>query len=314
LIRSSYVGLDETSWRMKREFFAAQFSPCGLCPRQCGAERAKDRPGVCHATGKVKIAAHNLHLGEEPPISGDRGSGTVFFSGCTLKCLFCQNYPISQLVHGEFYDVEQLAGIFLSLQKRGAHNINLVSPTPYLHHIVHALEIASGKGLNIPLVYNTSGYERTEVVAQLEGIVDIYLPDLKYGPSDDSRRLALEMSGVQNYFEHAVPAIAEMFRQSGPLQMDEENVAVRGTVIRHLIIPGCTENSLEVLRTIAASGYKDAWLSLMSQYFPAHRAPGCPPFDRRLHPDEYRLVRDEALKLGLENGWFQELEEVDSSQ
>ncbi len=303
----SYGGLDAAAWKVKREFFAAHFSPCGLCPRQCGTERAQGRPGICHASGKAKIASHNLHFGEEPPISGIRGSGTVFFSGCTLKCLFCQNYPISQLVHGEFFSSEQLAGIFLSLQKRGAHNINLVSPTPYLYHIVSALEIASAKGLHIPLVYNTSGYERVEMVARLEGIVDIYLPDLKYGPSDGSRRLALELSGVQNYIEHAVPAIAEMFRQSGPLRMDEQGVAVRGTVVRHLIIPGHMENSLEVLRTIAASGFKDAWLSLMSQYFPAHRAPDRPPFDRRLRPDEYRLVRDEALNLGLENGWFQEM-------
>ena len=135
----SYLALDAAAWRRKREFFAARYSPCGLCPRCCGAGRAHDRPGVCLAKKDVCIAAHNLHFGEEPPISGARGSGTVFFSGCTLKCLFCQNYPISQLGHGESYSIEQLAGIFLSLQKRGAHNINLVSPTPYLYHLVAAL-------------------------------------------------------------------------------------------------------------------------------------------------------------------------------
>ena len=267
-----------------------------------------NHPGVCRATGEVKIASHNLHFGEEPPISGCRGSGTVFFSGCTLTCLFCQNYPISQLFHGEFYSVEQLAGIFLSLQKQGSHNINLVSPTPYLHHIIGALEIARSRGLAIPLVYNTSGYERSEVIAGLEGVVDIYLPDLKYGSSESSRLLALKLSGAGDYFDHAAVAVAEMFRQTGPLLTDENDVAVRGTVIRHLIIPGSTDNSLEVLRTIAASDFKEAWLSLMSQYFPAHRAPACPPLDRRLQPEEYRLVRDEALKLGLENGWFQEID------
>lgn len=293
---------------MRREFFTDHFSPCRLCPRQCGAVRENNRPGVCQAAGEIKIASHNLHFGEEPPLSGYRGSGTVFFSGCTLKCLFCQNYPISQLFHGEFYSVEQLAGIFLTLQKQGAHNINLVSPTPYLQHIVTALEIARAKGLHIPLVYNTSGYEQAGVIARLAGIVDIYLPDLKYGPSEESRLLALKLSGAGDYFEHAAAAVAEMFRQTGPLRLDENDVAVRGTVIRHLIIPGQTANSLEVLRTMAASSFKGAWLSLMSQYFPAHRAPGCPPFDRRLRPDEYRLVRDEALKLGLENGWFQEME------
>ncbi len=304
----SYLHLTAADWRWQREFFHDRFSPCRLCPRQCGAERESGGSGVCRAAREAKIASHNLHFGEEPPISGCRGSGTVFFSGCTLQCLFCQNYPISQLFHGEFYSSEQLAGIFLSLQKRGAHNINLVSPTPYLHHIVDALEMARAKGLHIPLVYNTSGYERAEVIARLAGIVDIYLPDLKYGPSESSRRLALRLSGAGDYFAPAAAAISEMFRQTGPPRLDENGVAARGTIIRHLIIPGHTENSLEVLRAIATGDFRDAWLSLMSQYFPAHRATGCPPFDRRLRPDEYRLVRDEALKLGLESGWFQEME------
>jgi putative pyruvate formate lyase activating enzyme len=308
LNQASYLQLSAADWVKRRDFFAARFSPCCLCPRQCRAERALDRPGVCKARREAKIASHNLHFGEEPPISGARGSGTVFFSGCTLNCLFCQNYPISQLFHGGFYNVEQLAGIFLGLQKRGAHNINLVSPTPYLFHVVSALEIACANGLRIPIVYNTSGYERAEVLAGLSGIVDVYLPDLKYGPSEDSRQLGLKLSGVADYFANAVAAIDEMFRQTGPLRLDEAGIAVRGTVLRHLIIPGHIGNSLEVLRTIAAGAFKDAWLSLMSQYFPAHRAPDCPPFDRRLRPEEYRQVRDEALKLGLENGWFQDMD------
>ncbi len=304
----AYRALDAAAWARKNDFFAACFSPCRLCPRQCGAERAQGRPGVCHGERDVRIAAHNLHFGEEPPISGQRGSGTVFFSGCTLSCIFCQNYPISQLAHGESFSIEQLAGIFLSLQKRGAHNINLVSPTPYLRHVVGALEIASARGLDIPFVYNASGYERVEVVEQLEGIVDIYLPDLKYGPGESSGRLGLTLSGVRDYCEQALPALREMFRQTGPLQLDGEGIAVRGMVIRHLIIPGQTENSLDVLRAMAASPFRGAWLSLMSQYFPAHLAPGQPPFDRRLLPEEYRVVRDEALRLGLDEGWFQEID------
>ncbi len=304
----SYLALDAAAWGRKREFFASSFSPCRLCPRQCRAERASGRQGVCRAGAEARIASHNLHFGEEPPISGERGSGTVFFSGCTLRCLFCQNYPISQFAHGEPYSAGQLAGIFLSLQKRGAHNINLVSPTPYLRHVVDALEIAAGQGLRIPFVYNTSGYERAEVVAQLEGIVDVYLPDLKYGPSAAARRLGRELSGTEDYFDHAAPAIAEMFRQTGPLEVDGEGIAKRGTVIRHLIIPGNTANSIEVLGAIAAAPFRGAWLSLMSQYFPAHRAPGNPPFDRRLHADEWRQVRDEALRLGLDDGWFQEMD------
>jgi putative pyruvate formate lyase activating enzyme len=303
-----YKNLSQADWRQKRDFFQARYNPCRLCPRQCAAEREIDQPGVCQALKGIKIASHNLHYGEEPPLSGSRGSGTVFFSGCTLKCLFCQNYPISQLFHGKFYSISQLAAIFLTLQKRGAHNINLVSPTPYLFHVVAALQIASNQGLNIPLVYNTSGYERTEVLAQLRGIVDIYLPDLKYGPSEDSQKLGLKVSGIDNYFVNAFTAIAEMFSQTGPLRLDEDEIAVRGTVIRHLIIPGETRNSIEVLQAIATSPFRSAWLSLMSQYFPAYRASGCPPFDRRLRPDEYHLVRDEALKLGLENGWFQDMD------
>jgi putative pyruvate formate lyase activating enzyme len=303
-----YLGLSPAEWRQKGEFFSDAYSPCRLCPRQCAADRVGNRSGFCQALKDAKIASHNLHDGEEPPISGSRGSGTVFFSGCTLKCLFCQNYPLSQLFHGEFYSISQLAAVFLSLQKRGAHNINLVSPTPYLSHIVSALEIACAKGFHIPLVYNSSGYERAEVIAQLEGIIDIYLPDFKYGPSEDCRQLGLRLSAVGDYFENAFAAISEMCRQTGPLRLDGQGVAGRGTIIRHLIIPGQTANSIEVLQAIAASPFQGAHLSLMSQYFPAHRAPDCPPFDRRLRPEEYQLVRDEALKLGLENGWFQDMD------
>jgi len=308
LIPPGYLALDAAAWEEKNRFFSAGFSPCALCPRQCGAERARGRRGACRAGAQARIASHNLHFGEEPPISGAHGSGTVFFSGCTMTCLFCQNYPISQLAHGEEYTVERLAGILLSLQKRGAHNINLVSPTPYLWHLVSALEIAAGRGLRIPIVYNTSGYERVEVVAALEGIVDVYLPDLKYGPSRAACRLARELSGREDYFDQALPAIAEMFRQTGPLRLDGSGIAARGTVIRHLILPGHAENSIEVLRAIAASPFRGAWLSLMSQYFPAYRAPDRPPFDRRLQVDEWRRVRDEALRLGLDEGWFQEMD------
>ncbi|MEI6613854.1 MAG: radical SAM protein, partial [Chrysiogenales bacterium] len=158
-----YKNLSPADWRQKRDLFQAHYSPCRLCPRQCGAERDSDQAGVCQTRKDVKIASQNLHHGEEPPISGIRGSGAVFFSGCTLNCIFCQNYPISQFFHGEFYSLEQLAGIFLGLQKRGAHNINLVSPTPYLFQVVAALQIASRQGLSIPLVYNTRGYEMAEV-------------------------------------------------------------------------------------------------------------------------------------------------------
>jgi putative pyruvate formate lyase activating enzyme len=302
-----YKNLSPADWRQKRDFFHTSYSPCRLCPRQCAADRESNRPGVCQALKDVKIAAHNLHYGEEPPLSGTRGSGAVFFSGCTLKCIFCQNYPLSQLFHGEFYSISQLAAIFLSLQKRGAHNINLVAPTPYLYHLIGALESASGQGLNIPLVYNTSGYERTEVIAQLGGIIDIYLPDFKYGSTKDCRKLGFQLSAVSDYFENAFAAISEMYRQTGPLRFDGQGLAVRGTIIRHLIIPGQTANSLAVLQAIAAGPFPDVYLSLMSQYFPTYRASNYPPFNRRLQAVEYRQVKEAAIFLDIENGWFQDL-------
>lgn len=303
----SYLDISPGGWQQTLAFFRQQVSPCQLCPRRCGARRLEGGSGVCQAGGALKIASHNLHFGEEPPISARRGSGTVFFSGCTLKCLFCQNYPISHLFNGENYSVEQLAAIFLQLQKQGAHNINLVSPTPYLYHIVEALHLAAGRGLRLPFVFNTSGYERSEVVARLRAVVDVYLPDLKYSASEAGHKLALTLSGAKDYFEHAVAAIAEMFGQTGELLLDKEGAAVRGTIIRHLILPGQVQNSLEVLQTMAESSFRKAYLSLMSQYFPAYRAAECAGLDRRLRPAEYRQVRDFALKLGIEKGWFQEI-------
>ncbi len=299
-----YENLSETEWKEKIEFFKQNYSPCRLCPRQCQAEREKNKKGVCGAQKKLKIASFNLHYGEEPPISGECGSGTIFFSGCTLKCVFCQNYPISHLFNGEFYSIEELSILFLNLQERGAHNINFVSPTPYLYHIVRALRSACKKGLKIPIVYNTSGYERSEVVNALNRLVDIYLPDLKY--YDNS--LSLKFSRVNNYFENAYLSLEEMFKQAGELQMDGEGIAIKGMILRHLILPGHVENSKKVLKTIAESHFKNSYLSLMSQYFPAYKAVEMPEINRRLRLDEYAAVKKYALSLGFTNGWFQELD------
>lgn len=298
-----YQSLSESQWQEKITWFKEHYSPCRLCPRQCLAVRETDGPGVCQARQKVKIASYNLHYGEEPPISGERGSGTLFFSGCTLKCLFCQNYPISHLFNGIFYTIEQLAGLMLNLQERGAHNINLVSPTPYLYHFVAALYVAVLRGLTIPIAYNTSGYERPEVIAKLEGTIDIYMPDLKYLDG----QLALRLSGRDDYFEFAYPSILEMYDQVGEWQEDEDGIAVRGMVIRHMIVPGQVENSKEVLRTIAGSPFKGCHLSLMSQYFPAYKALENQELNRRLTQQEYDEVRTYALALGFDKGWFQDL-------
>lgn len=297
-----YRELTDLEWEGKIEFFRENYSPCRLCPRECGAEREKDKKGVCGAVRDVKVASCNLHYGEEPPVSGEMGSGTIFYSGCPMKCIFCQNFPISHLFNGQFYSIDELAVLFLDLQDRGAHNINFVSPTPYLYHAAAALRIAARKGLNIPIVYNTSGYERPEMIAKLEGLVDIYMPDLKY--HDNS--LAPLVSGIRDYFDSAFPAVQEMFRQVGELQTDGDGIAVKGMILRHLLLPGQVENSKKVLEIISRSSFRDAALSLMCQYFPAYRAAEKPGMDRRVSEEEYDEVRDYALGLGFENGWFQD--------
>jgi len=301
--KKGYKRLTENEWQKKIAFFKANHSPCRLCPRQCRAEREEDIPGVCGALKDVKIASYNIHTGEEPPVSGTRGSGTVFFSGCTLKCVFCQNYPISHLLNGEFYSIDELANIFLHLQGRGAHNINLVTPTPYLYHFVRALHLAQKQGLNIPIVYNTSGYEQPGIIKHLNHLVDVYLPDLKYVEN----RISHKYTGVDNYFEYAYPAITEMFNQVGMLQLDEDGIARNGVILRHLILPGNLENSKRVLKTIGESPFKGSHLSLMSQYFPAYNACRNSEINRRLLPGEYREVKEYALQLGFSNGWFQDI-------
>lgn len=218
-----------------------------------------------------------------------------------MECFFCQNYPISHLFNGTFYSIEELGEMFLHLQGRGAHNINFVSPTPYLYHIVKALKMAREKGLKIPIVYNTGGYERVEVIKRLAGVIDIYLPDLKY--YDDS--LSLEFSGVKNYVENAFPAVEEMFAQVGDLTVEDDEIGVKGLIIRHLILPGLRENSKRVLERIAGSPFRDVHLSLMSQYFPAYKAAEHSELNRRISSEEYEEVEEYALSLGFSKGWFQ---------
>jgi putative pyruvate formate lyase activating enzyme len=299
-----YRELTEDHWQDKIALLKENFSPCRLCPRQCKTIRQENNPGICQAGRDVKIASYNLHQGEEPPISGTKGSGTLFFSGCTLKCKFCQNYPISHLYNGTFYSIEELSGLMLNLQERGAHNINLVSPTPYLAHFVEALYFASQQGLEIPIAYNTSGYELPGIIKILEGLIDIYMPDLKYMDNN----LAKTFSGVSNYFEFDYPTLVEMYRQVGNLILDEDGIAKKGMILRHLILPGQIENSKRALKCMAESSFKDCHLSLMSQYFPAHKAMETPGLQRRILPEEYREVKEYALELGFNKGWFQDME------
>jgi putative pyruvate formate lyase activating enzyme len=276
---------------------------CRLCPRGCGVNRRRGETGVCQSTDRAGVARALLHFGEEPVLSGPaesgRGSGTIFFTGCNLKCVFCQNYQISWLVRGRPLDDEELAGTMMDLQDRGAHNINLVSPSHLLLPILRALRIAAAKGLHLPLVYNSNGYEKVEVVEQLAGVIDVYLPDCKYRMPELSRRL----SGAADYFDQAAPTIGEMFVQQPDLVLDPDGLALRGTIVRHLVLPGQVENSVAVLEWLAATFPLSLPLSLMSQYRPCFRSPA--DLDRPVDPAEYRTVLDRAQALGFENLFVQ---------
>lgn len=278
---------------------------CDLCPHECGVNRLKGEQGICRSGLLPKVASANLHRGEEPPISGANGSGTIFFSGCTLQCVFCQNFPISQLGNGEELTTAGLAGKMLQLQRRGAHNINFVTPTHFLPHILAALWLAVPQGFSLPLVWNSSGYERPDALELLEGVVSIYLPDMKY--SDD--RTAAELSGAPHYPEFNRAAVTEMLRQAGHLIIDERGIAVSGLIIRHLVLPEGRAGSAALLPWIAANLGPETHVALMSQYFPAGQAASVAGIDRPLTQDEYDAAVAALEAAGLENGWVQELDE-----
>ena len=279
---------------------------CELCPHCCGANRLASERGICRMGALPKVSSWNLHRWEEPPLSGTRGSGTIFFSGCTGRCVFCQNYPISQLGYGEEVQVERLASMMLELQRKGAHNINLVTPTHFVPQILIALLHAVRSGLRLPLVYNTSGYEREWTLSLLDGIVDIWLPDAKY--ADDA--IARHLSGFRNYVAYNQAALREMYRQAGPeLVLDEDGLAVHGLIVRHMVLPEGLAGTREVLRWLAKELSPKICLSLMDQYFPAHRAIDDPILGRKTTPDEYLAALDAFDAAGLERGWLQSASE-----
>jgi len=277
---------------------------CDLCPHNCGVNRIKGERSICGAALKPRIASANLHRGEEPPISGTRGSGTIFLSGCSLKCRFCQNFPISQLGAGSELTTRELAGKMIALQKRRAHNINFVTPTHFLPQILAALWLAIPLGFRLPIVWNSSGYEKANVLPLLEGIVSIYLPDMKYADSDS----AVAISSAPGYREINRAAVMEMFRQTGHLQLDEHGIAVRGIIIRHLVLPGGRAGTAETLKWIAENLGQEVHVALMSQYFPAHKAIKSKGLDRPLDHAEYEAATAALEEFGLENGWVQELD------
>ncbi len=282
-----------------------RLAACDLCPHECRVNRVKGELGVCRSGLRPKVASANLHRGEEPPISGMKGSGTVFFSGCTLHCPFCQNFPISQLGNGEEISTSALAGKMLQLQRRGAHNINFVTPTHFLPQVLAALWLAIPMGFSLPLVWNSSGYEKVEVLQLLDGVVAVYLPDMKY--SDD--RIALELSGARNYREINRAAVREMLRQVGHLRMDDCGIALSGLIVRHLVLPEGKAGSGEILPWIAVTLGAETHVALMSQYFPAGKASTIPGIDRPVNHDEYDAACAALEDAGLENGWVQELDE-----
>ncbi len=299
----SYLNLLYSGELEKRVEEAKKYlSPCTVCPRNCRANRPGGQKGICRAGRDLKIASYNLHYGEEPPISGTRGSGTIFFTGCSLKCRFCQNYPISQLNHGNDYSVEQLADMMIELQSLGAHNINLVTPTHFVPHIIRAVFIAAQHGLNIPLVYNTGGYDSITMLRLLDGIIDIYLPDIKYA----SDEYAFEYSTVKDYVTVNRQALREMHRQVGGLVLDENGIALSGMIVRHLILPEDRAQTCESMTFIAEQLSPDTYVSLMNQYFPANDAYKFKKLSRRITNAEYRNAVGCLGKNGLENGWIQE--------
>lgn len=268
---------------------------CGMCPRACGARRLAGKTGMCKSGVLPVVASANVHHGEEPPITGARGSGTVFFSGCNMQCVFCQNFPISQLGVGKRMTVTELARKMLGLQKRGAENINFVTPTHFMAQAAHAVFIARRKGLAIPIVWNTSGYESVEPLRLLEGFVDIYLCDYRYATPE----LAKKFSGAPDYPAVVEPAIEEMLRQVGHFD------GQRGVIIRHLCMPGHLDETQKVLERIRQKFGERTTVSFMSQFFPAHRCAEFPEINRRMTEEEMEEARKLLERSGLENGWVQ---------
>ena len=276
---------------------------CEICPHKCKIDRTNGKIGICKSKDTVKIANFSLHKYEEPCISGKIGSGAVFFSNCNLKCVFCQNYEISQLGIGTEITIDNLAEIFLELQKKRANNINLVSPTSYAIQIIEAIKIAKKKGLEIPIVYNSNGYENIETIELLNGYIDVYLPDFKYADN----KIAKEYSKIDNYFEVATNAIMKMYNQVGGVFLDSKGMIKKGVIVRHLILPNHLENSKNVLNWINKNLPEDIFVSIMAQYFPTYKAMEEINLCRKINRREYKRILKYLDKLNIKNGYIQQM-------
>lgn len=276
---------------------------CNICPRFCNVVRDEEK-GYCRANNSIKAAKAFLHMWEEPCISGERGSGTVFFTGCNLRCVFCQNHDISQEGKGREITVDRLCEIFLELQDKKAHNINLVTPTHYTLQIREALIKAKDLGLKIPVIYNSNGYERVDTLRLLEGLIDVYLPDIKY--YDD--KYSIKYSKAPRYFEYASKAVLEMYRQVGFPVFDSEGIIIKGLMIRHLMLPGLLFDSKKIVDFVLDNFPSDVYLNIMSQYTPMHIAKNYPEINKKIDRRHYEALIDYAVSKGLKNGYIQDYE------
>lgn len=282
-----------------------QLEKCEICPHRCKINRNEGNIGRCKSDNKIKVALASVHNYEEPCLSEINGSGTVFFSNCNLSCIYCQNYEISQQGKGKEVSIEELADIFIKQQEKNVNNINLVTPTMYVYQMIEAIKIARKKGLKIPIVYNTNGYENVETIKALEGYIDIYLPDLKYY----SNEVAKKYSGINNYFEIATKAITEMYKQVGEAEFDEEGIMQKGVIIRHLILPNHIQNTKNILKWIKENMSEDIYVSIMAQYFPTFKAKENELLNRKISKKEYKEIESYLFTLNLQNGYIQELGE-----
>jgi len=296
----AYLKLHKTGELKERaEELWAIMKRCRLCPRRCGVNRHKGKSGVCRAPGTtLVISSAHPHFGEERPLVGEGGSGTIFLSHCNLRCVFCQNFDIALLGRGSETNIDEFASMMLQLQEIGCHNINLVTPTHYSAHILKAIDIAAGQGLRLPIVYNTSGWERLEILKILDGIVDIYLPDFKYWDSDMSSKYSSE---AESYPEITGEAILEMHRQVGVAKPAKDEIMQRGLMIRHLVMPNNIAGSEHVMEWIAGNLPKDTYVNIMVQYNPVYKAYDYPELSRRITKEEYIKVVNKAKDLGLTN-------------
>lgn len=286
-------------------------SDCTLCPRECHVNRNVGEIGYCGQNARLTAARAALHFWEEPCLSGANGSGAVFFGGCNLRCVYCQNHEIAQSRAGREITLSRLSGVFLELQEKGAHNINLVTPTHFVPQIITALQTAKQQGLRLPVVYNTSAYEKVETLRMLEGLVDIYLPDLKYRDPV----LSEAYSHAADYFDAAASAIAEMVRQVGApvFTNGEDSLMQRGVIVRHLLLPGCAKDSRQILRYLHETFKNDIYISIMNQYTPLSQVSDIPLLNRRVLDEEYSRIVDYAIRIGIENGFIQEGETASES-